>query len=106
MIFSTAAWDRSGKNGSWSLQWKGERTCMTQGCLGPQNDASFEGPMILREDGLFGFPFMKFRNHIWFLIHLEACAKKDINIFLGIHIPIHLLVLEFGPCFEDKQPPK
>ena len=28
--------------------WKGERTCMTQGCLGPQNDASFEGPMILR----------------------------------------------------------
>ena len=28
--------------------WKGEPTCMTQGCLGPQNDASFEGPMILR----------------------------------------------------------
>ena len=25
----------------------GERTCMTQGCFGPQNDASFEGPMIL-----------------------------------------------------------
>ena len=23
-----------------------ERTCMTQGCLGLQNDASFEGPMI------------------------------------------------------------
>ena len=31
-----------------TLQWKGERTCMTQGCFGPQNDASFEGPMILR----------------------------------------------------------
>ena len=27
----------------------GERTCMTQGVfLGPQNDATFEGPMILR----------------------------------------------------------
>ena len=25
-----------------------ERTCMTQGCFDPQNDATFEGPMILR----------------------------------------------------------
>ena len=23
--------------------WKGEWTCMTQGCFGPQNDAIFEG---------------------------------------------------------------
>ena len=27
----------------------GEWTCMTQGCFDPQNDASFEGPMTLRE---------------------------------------------------------
>ena len=27
----------------WTLQWKGEWTCMMQGCIGPQNDASFEG---------------------------------------------------------------
>ena len=31
-----------------------ERTCMTQGCLGRQKDASFEGPMILREHFLLG----------------------------------------------------
>ena len=31
-----------------TLQWKGEPTCMTQGCLGPPKNASFEGPMILR----------------------------------------------------------
>ena len=27
----------------WTLQWKGERTCFSQGCFfGPQNDATFE----------------------------------------------------------------
>ena len=31
---------------SWTLQWKGERTCITQGCFGPQNDASFEGTIL------------------------------------------------------------
>ena len=39
----------------------GEWTCMTQGCLGPQNDATFEGPMILRvivfQDIAFGIAF-------------------------------------------------
>ena len=30
-----------------TLQWKGERTCIIGVGIGPQNDASFEGPMIL-----------------------------------------------------------
>ena len=36
-----------------TLQWKGEPTCMRQGCLGPQQNTSFECPMILRVSDYF-----------------------------------------------------
>ena len=38
------------KDLAWTLQWKGGLNLFFQGCFGPQNDASFEGPMILRAD--------------------------------------------------------
>ena len=37
-------------------------TCTTQGCLGPQNDASFEGPIMILRVGDFKVPAVKFRG--------------------------------------------
>ena len=31
----------------WTLQWRGERTCMTQGCIGPQKSHWTEGSGFL-----------------------------------------------------------
>ena len=50
-----------------TLEWKGEWTCITQGCFGPQNDASFEGSGYL---GLYTNSWHKslfVTNHVrWF----------------------------------------
>ena len=76
-----------------TLQWRGERTCMTQGCIGPQNDASFEGSgalgyRVLKMDGFVkGKPFSK---RVILDIHLELLGVYTLGILFG----------RFPPCFK------
>ena len=42
----------------WTLQWRGLKNLKKQGCLGPQNDAMFEGSIFL--GSVFGMSPMFF----------------------------------------------
>ena len=84
----------------WTLQSKGERTCMTQGCFwGPQNDAIFEGSGFLGHkkhlstacliysicgglDGLFSPIKLKINSHYgsmgrYIYLHVSQVGKPN-----------------------------